>query len=552
MRKLVRGDVTVNAIAGTHVVFFGFDMKQAAAKKLMGFAIQRQDKHEQELTWLRSIKSFASIRDAAVNEDFNSHSNPFQAFQWADYTAKPGVDYVYKIFPMFGKPGELRDGAPTAVPITTEAGEGKPSSVYFNRGAIASQAYAKRFTNQTPEKAGPSAFEWLTRDLLPGLLNFIGRAKDKSFGLHGAIFEFTLPVLLEALKDAARNADVQIIYGATPGTDTTEGNNKAIKAAKIQSICIPRKNSKLMHNKFIVLTKNKKPIAVWTGSTNFSRNALYGQLNVGHAFEDAALAQQYLNYWNEIKDDPDNDEIKDWIEEHNVIPPEDSDAPFTQVLAPHRGKTVFDWYTELAGSAKKALFMTFPFGIVKDFRPVYDHNDGILRYALLDKYVNGGNEASRQEAIDDTIRIRKFANVGMALGSKIFVDTIDGWMKEGKALGVNVNWVHTKFMLVDPLGDNPLTVSGSANWSLPSTNGNDENMVVTRGDKRVADIYFTEFMRIFAHHRFREAIARHLEEHGSVDDWKPQDLKENPDEWVPAHYKKGSEYELRRAYFVGE
>ena len=38
-------------------------------------------------------------------------------------------------------------------------------------------------------------------------------------------------------------------------------------------------------------------------------------------------------------------------------------------------------------------------------------------------------------------------------------------MKEPSAIGVNVNWVHTKFMLIDPLGTKPVTLTGSANWS---------------------------------------------------------------------------------------
>ena len=47
---------------------------------------------------------------------------------------------------------------------------------------------------------------------------------------------------------------------------------------------------------------------------------------------------------------------------------------------------------------------------------------------------------------------------------------------------------------------------------MPSVTDNDENVLVIRGDKRVADIYFGEFMRLFAHHRFRESVKRHLDE----------------------------------------
>ena len=100
-------------------------------------------------------------------------------------------------------------------------------------------------------------------------------------------------------------------------------------------------------------------------------------------------------------------------------------------MPPHSGRTPFDWLISIANTAKAGLFMTFPFGIVKDFRAdVYDKNDDILRYAMLEMYVNGGNKKSRQEAKDDTIRIRRFPNAGMALGSYIKVPTIDGWIKE--------------------------------------------------------------------------------------------------------------------------
>jgi phosphatidylserine/phosphatidylglycerophosphate/cardiolipin synthase-like enzyme len=66
-----------------------------------------------------------------------------------------------------------------------------------------------------------------------------------------------------------------------------------------------------------------------------------------------------------------------------------------------------------------------------------------------------------------------------------------------------VSYIHSKFLLVDPLGADPTVVTGSANFSEASTKDNDENMLVIRGDTRVADIYFTEFNRLFNHYYFR-------------------------------------------------
>jgi phosphatidylserine/phosphatidylglycerophosphate/cardiolipin synthase-like enzyme len=97
-------------------------------------------------------------------------------------------------------------------------------------------------------------------------------------------------------------------------------------------------------------------------------------------------------------------------------------------------------------------------------------------------------------------------NVYKAWGSYMD-DPVYQWVREtnAKQLQINqhVSYIHSKFLLMDPLGSDPIVVTGSANFSVASTNDNDENMVIIRGDKRVADIYFTEFNRLFNHYYFR-------------------------------------------------
>lgn len=553
MRKSASGLVNVRAISGTHVVYLAFDMKEADAKGLMGFAIQRTDLTDDETIWLRGNKTFASIRPANGAEDASSHDHPFQAFQWADYSAKPGYKYKFRVIPMYGAPGALTEKAATTITVSTEPLVGAKHEVHFNRGAIASQAFAKRFPGMTLDQAGAPAYAWLARDLLPALLRFIAKAKDSSYSLNAAIYEMKWPEVLAAFKAAKRvGANVKIIYHGKDD-ETGAANDVEIAKAQIQSLCFPRANAKLMHNKFMVLSKNGKPMSVWTGSTNLSRNALHGQLNVGHAIHDAAMAKRYLGYWNELRGDPASGVLKTWVETDNPLPPPTESDLLTPIFSPHNGRSVFDWWIDLASEAKP-LFMTFPFGIVADFRPVFDKDDAVLRFALLDKYVNGGTKESRAAAIADIERIRRHPNIGMALGNNIFVDWVDGWHQEGAGIGVNVNWVHTKFMLIDPLGKKPVTLTGSANFSEASVNTNDENMVLIRGDTRVADIYFTEFMRVFAHHRFRESVKRHIDQFGSAafNSWKPQDLFENSQKWVPTHFKKNSEHDIKRRYFIGD
>jgi phosphatidylserine/phosphatidylglycerophosphate/cardiolipin synthase-like enzyme len=84
-------------------------------------------------------------------------------------------------------------------------------------------------------------------------------------------------------------------------------------------------------------------------------------------------------------------------------------------------------------------------------------------------------------------------------------------------------------------------VTGSANFSTASTNDNDENMIVIRGNRRVADIYYTEFNRLFYHYYFRsvQETTRKMEE-GEKKKRDQQTLfLAETDAWTKA-YKRGS------------
>ena len=132
-------------------------------------------------------------------------------------------------------------------------------------------------------------------------------------------------------------------------------------------------------------------------------------------------------------------------------------------------------------------------------------------------------------------------NVYQAWGAYI-EDPVYQWARETNArllkLNNHVTYVHSKFLLMDPLGDDPIVVTGSANFSKASTNDNDENMLIIRGDKRVADIYFTEFNRLFNHYYFRsvtEAMKDRDQDGGSG---ASLFLDETADEW-PRKYAPG-------------
>ena len=52
------GPLSVHAIAGSHVVTFGFDVDEAAMPGILGFGIERTDHTENERYWLQGLKTF--------------------------------------------------------------------------------------------------------------------------------------------------------------------------------------------------------------------------------------------------------------------------------------------------------------------------------------------------------------------------------------------------------------------------------------------------------------------------------------------------------------
>jgi len=557
-RRSVEG-LTVNAVAGTHVVLLGLNLAPSRRAGCLGFAIQREDHTEDERYWMTGMKTFAATDPLlGPGGQVSSREHPFQSFQWADYSAKPLHDYTYTVLPLYGKPTKLKEGASLSVRIATEpewATSGSPHSIFFNRGAIASQEYARRFQNQSPQVVGEAAYRWLSRGLLEAFQAFVARASGASFGLHGAFYEFQWPEALATLKQAAeRGVELEIVYDAIPGdTGPKDANLAAIAAAGLKPFVTPHTEGKIMHNKFLVLSRKGKPIAVWTGSTNLTENGIFGHLNVGHAVDDAMTARRYLDYFAQLKADEAVAEDKLWTAANNPAPPETWTEPLTLVFSPHKGLNVLDWYVGIADDLAAAhgangphqpLFMTFAFGMHDKFKAVYEQPaQTVLRFALMEKAGNGSGLAQGKK---DIARIRNLPNVVVAIGDSIAINSFDRWLAERDKLTkeANVKYVHTKFMLVDPLGPKPVVITGSANFSEASTNTNGENMLVIRNDRRVADIYLGEFMRIFSHYAFRESLGFHRPV-----DQNPSHLSAD-DSWQRAGYfDPGKDRHWRRLYF---
>ena len=504
----------VHAIAGTYVVLLGFDLSQSECDGLLGFSIHRQDLTENEAYYLSASKCFTETDPGFPSgSSYSTRDHPIQSFQWADYSTKPGHDYIYTITAKKGTPQNLTDFASTSVPVATEIIRANAHDVYFNRGVSGSQAYIKRFGDNPPDAIpNRKAYEWLSRGLNEALEDYIRSCAPGVDSLRIAAYEFYYERFLNVVKEALdMGVDVKFVY------DARQDNPRLKNIATLQALGLDlpgvsfqrtQPKSYISHNKFIVKLHNGTPHSVWTGGTNFTEGGIFGHSNVAHVVEDQQVAQQFLDYWNALAADPASTSLKNSIEtltpNSNGPPPQGT----TAVFSPRKNLDALNWYADLARKASDSLFMTFAFGMPDVFKDVYANAQAHLRFALLEqktRSMKAGPEKAAEESKIQQLR-NKPENV-FAVGDFIRTNEIDGWLQERlSGLNAHVRYVHNKFMLVDPLGNDPIVICGSANFSEASTIRNDENMLVVRGNTRVADIYLGEFMRLYSHFAFRESL----------------------------------------------
>lgn len=549
------GDLSLHLISGPHVVLLATDWPEARKGELMGFAIYRTDLTTGAGDWIYGQKNFPGVTAAEAGTRYSTRLAPVQSFSWGDYSVTPGKRYHYRVLALGGAPGALIElgfvEGEVDCPTRTPSGH----TIRFNRGAVAAQEYARRFDNQHPESVpNGEALAWLTRGLLESAVDFVRRAGGAGTSLHAAIYEARYRPILDELKAARdRGADVQIVFDAK---DNASGDDEAFpreenlvrldEAGLLAAGCTERaaNPSYIAHNKFIVLSRNGTPEAVWTGSTNWSLNGFMGQLNAAHVVDDALLAGKYLDYWNLLAADPQGVDLRPDLATLSPVPTAAVQSSLVPIFSPQSGRAALDHYVSLADGAA-AVMVTFAFSIDAAFAEVLKTSDGALRYVLMDGIK--GNNAQRAKIAQAVHEMRASPATQVAIGAYVRENALDNWLVEtSNMMAMHVQFVHTKFLLVDPLGAHPVVVSGSANFSEASCNQNDENMLIVADDADVADVYLGEFMRAYAHYAYRDAreSARRAGRDFSL---KP--LAETP-AWTEPYYRAGDFKRRQREYFA--
>ena len=137
--------------------------------------------------------------------------------------------------------------------------------------------------------------------------------------------------------------------------------------------------------------------------------------------------------------------------------------------------------------------------IVKQLSKVSRDKPGLfIRGAISDEAEAIEFEAARNNRMDSEM----VAPAGI-------VKADEGWVAEIYKAGHAI--VHDKILVIDPFSDNCVVITGSHNLGYKASYNNDENLVIVRGHRLLAEAYAAHCSDIFEHYRWRWYQKREAE-----------------------------------------
>jgi phosphatidylserine/phosphatidylglycerophosphate/cardiolipin synthase-like enzyme len=306
------------------------------------------------------------------------------------------------------------------------------------------------------------------------------------------------------------------------------------------------------HNKFAVLVNSGgTPIAVWTGSTNWTPTGLCAQSNNTLVVESESIAHAYLAYWQRLHADelPMPDPLSEPLASNQGQSLRTANAqPVSTTI--DSGKTHVElWYspnTPATGTPKTRTVppdLAFVFSLMKQakqaifflvFNPGRSDPEGDDINTIVSAAINFGrldpaltvfgaiSDPTAMPGYQAPPRVRPpdknaphiplpaiFTPEGvhnvLMIRAAAINDLVGDFERELLSAGHAI--IHDKIVVIDPLSaDDCAVITGSHNLGFKASYANDENMLVLRGNQALALAYTVHVLDIYDHYKFRAAL----------------------------------------------
>lgn len=583
----------------TAIVWLPSDLQPIAGCR--GFAIQRAKNNEAP----NYLHGFVGFSDNDKLDPKNPWKFPVQRYMWWDYDVKPGDSVSYKVVPVLGTAKNLELKSDLASPPTEVlhvTGQCTPHlSAYFNKGIVAAQWVSRALQAQPKgsniknliQDPNNSLRQELAGTLLPEIISLLEDARKEQGQIFAALYELNDVELIAELEKFGKDCNLILANGAFKPPDNDE--NKAIRAklkSKIRVYARLVPQGHFAHNKFVVVCDNdRKPMKVLTGSTNWTFTGLCTQANNGLIIDDPAVAQDFLDAWDR------------YHAAGNGYPPSLAAANSTAKTLTVDGCKVTPWFVptqhaqdldyarKLINAAKEGILFLF-------FNPgTFQPDNEPERWTLLQNVLNRHHEENNayynpnlylkgvvnqeipyltedqappkkgkkppQGSLDPTTPAHSVAlySNGIEPPQRLTHDVLvpaniktqfHAFIPELLGAGVHV---HSKVIVLDPFGENPVVMTGSHNLGFKASSKNDDNLVIIEGNAPLAVAYAVNIIAVFQAYRWNSHVEQHQQDptfwHGlqDTDQWQKGHLQ--GDSLAELEFWMGKEEEVASAAAAG-
>lgn len=524
---------------------------------VQGFAVQRKLQAAGAAPTTAWLDNFAppGTKSFQSGQHRSSTDWPFRAFTWTDHTVTRGDSVSYRVVPILADPADpskllppkLGTASKWSAKQTIGAASKTAYEAYFNRGFVISQFISRYLADHFPDLAIADALAkfksqitdrdedairaFLSGELRTVLLKLLADANARGDEVHAALYELSDHELITGLTAFGARAHVVLSNGsitAKKGEPAAEARkrdqNAPGRAALVKAGVDVEKHdrfispSSLGHNKFLVFSHAGTPRQVWTGSTNWTPTGLCTQLNNALLISDPEAAQAYRTQWQALRDA--HSSHPSGLTSANgspapIGPGHKDSVHFTR--APKK-VDLAELGQLVAGTKQGLLFLMFmpgATGVLSNVRALITAKPAVLVRGVVSDLPKG-----REDEHTGTTTKLSVTLIDTPSGAKkpdpTTYDVVQpegmrhpaaGWAaevtrKQFKS-GVGFAIIHSKVLLIDPFGADPIVVTGSHNLSTSASQDNDENFVIVHGDRALAVAYAVNIQSAWRHYAAR-------------------------------------------------
>lgn len=533
----------------------------------MGFAIYRiDDKNKETVLPSQAVFKGQTKSKGQTTKEFPIQKFYWKDVYARLIAEKTGNrKFRYKIVPLKGKPGKLVEMTELPFIISNEV-EISPQienniNAYFNRGLISTQKVARYFNGKPSKKSLIDSVgeikdplrASLSGDMVEALVDFLSRAKT-SGKIYAALYELGDEELIQQLEGIGNRLHIILSDAKAKEDDVTRPKYKAKDGKmKYHQITIDHNqqgrdrlakttknkwdrmmpDNHIGHNKFLVYTdKNNRPKSVLLGSTNWTPTGLCTQTNNTLVIDDVNLAKRYFEYWKKLKKDNENSggdskslqgqELRTWnakgfeLKKIDNIPslqswfsPNTPNARSSKTVNEKRPADMEDIVTHINAAEHAILFLAFYPGAPSianwSALALKNKKDLFVRGCVTNKSASEGFYYDLK-GITPPKKVKGEKNPVKqdyrVFGAEAFDSKMPkSWQKEILNAGFAI--IHDKVMVIDPFSENCIVITGSHNLGHKASFDNDENLVIVKGNKKLALAYTTHILDVYDHFSFR-------------------------------------------------